>query len=475
MEIIVTELFIGVQVGAVSFRDEGVEKVLDILQQLARVNALSLATPTWTRGTGGRQIPHHPLPDHGVQEYDLDWRGGSYAAIHPQFYAHTSIGLDFRAKEHGDWDMFEAVLPEAKKRGMQSFAWMEESSYAQALRDLPNFPKCLEWNVHRVPVKTPCFNHPDYVNWWLGIVEDYCKSYDLDGVIGCSERSGPLNRVLHGPVSADSLVCFCPHCYTKARERGIDPERARQGYLKLLEWNQAAAGKAKGEGRKAQLTDGFFVSLWRIFLHYPEVFAWHKLWSDSQHDMCRQIYGVAKAVGKKVGWHIFHQLSFSPFYRADEDFREYATFSDFLKVVLYNNCAGPRYHAFHHNLHKALWADAKPKETLRLMYRILGYHEASLEDLPQVGFSPNYVYRETRRAVAAVQGTNCQIYPGIDIDIPTAPQQTKCTRAGVKQAVLAALKGGAQGVILSRKYSEMRLDHLAGAGEAVAEWTQQQQ
>ncbi len=84
------EPLIGIQVGAVSFVDEGVEKVLDTFQQLARVNALCLATPTWTRGTGGRQVPNHPLPDHGAQEYDLDWRGGSYTAIHPQYYAHTT-------------------------------------------------------------------------------------------------------------------------------------------------------------------------------------------------------------------------------------------------------------------------------------------------------------------------------------------------------------------------------------------------
>jgi hypothetical protein len=383
--------------------------------------------------------------------------------------------------------MFEAVIPEAKKRGMQCFAWMEESSYAQALRDLPNFPKCLEWNVYRVPTQRPCFNNPDYLYWQLGVVEDYCKSYDINdrencpcgttfSVIGCSERSGPLARALQGPVSADSLVCFCPHCYTKGRERGIDPEHTRQGYLKLLEWNQAASTGKRG----ARFSDGFFVSLWRIFLEYPEVFAWHKLWADSQHDWCRQIYGVAKAVGKKVGWHIMHQISFSPFYRADEDFREYATFSDFLKVVIYNNCAGPRYHGFHHNLHRALWrencpcgttfsADAKPEETLRLMYSILGYDEAPLDELPKVGFSADYVYRETQRAVAAVEGTRCQIYPGIDIDIPTAPEHTKCSREGVKRAVLAAFRGGAKGVILSRKFSEMRLEHLAGAGDAVSE------
>ena len=40
----------------------------------------------------------------------------------------------------------------------------------------------------------------------------------------------------------------------------------------------------------------------------------------------------------------------------------------------------------------------------------------------------------------------------------------------VKPAVLAALKSGAPGVVLSRKYAEMKLTNLAGAGEALREF-----
>ena len=35
--------------------------------------------------------------------------------------------------------------------------------------------------------------------------------------------------------------------------------------------------------------------------------------------------------------------------------------------------------------------------------------------------------------------------------------------------MLAAFAGGANGVVLSRKYSEMRLDNLSGVGAALAE------
>jgi hypothetical protein len=45
-------------------------------------------------------------------------------------------------------------------------------------------------------------------------------------------------------------------------------------------------------------------------------------------------------------------------------------------------------------------------------------------------------------------------------------------RRAAHDAVLAAFRGGADGLILSRKYSEMRLANLKGAGNAIREWRQ---
>ena len=54
---------IGIQVGAVSFVDEGVEKVLDVFQRDASINTLFVATFTYGRGIAGRQLPGQPLPN----------------------------------------------------------------------------------------------------------------------------------------------------------------------------------------------------------------------------------------------------------------------------------------------------------------------------------------------------------------------------------------------------------------------------
>ena len=60
----------GIQIGAVSFVDEGVDKVLDFLQQKGAINTLFVTTFTHGRGLAGRQIPGQKFPDHGSQESD---------------------------------------------------------------------------------------------------------------------------------------------------------------------------------------------------------------------------------------------------------------------------------------------------------------------------------------------------------------------------------------------------------------------
>lgn len=472
------ERVVAIQVGAVSFVDEGVSSVLDTFQERGGVNTLFLASPTWTRGTGGRQVPGQPLPDHSMQEYDEDWVGGNYATIHAEYYGGTMLGTAGRAPEHPDLDLFAAVLPEARARGMQSFAWIEESSNAAELRRYPNFPKCLEVDAWGRPATRFCFNNPDYRTWHLSIVEDYAKSYDLDGIAWCSERPGPLNLLMQGPVDPSAITCFCPYCRTIAGDRGIDARRAQEAYRKAITWN---ARLATGD----HPSDGAFVSFWRLLLQFPELLAWQSLWTESQRQLYRDIYGIAKACRPdlQVGWHVYHNISFSPFYRADQDYEEMSRFSDFIKVVAYNNCAGPRFYAWVANICRALFADATPAEVYPLLLKLLQLNEAPYEDLPATGFSAEYVRRETARAVAAVDG-RCQIYPGIDLDIPVRAAQTtngrearpvggsnlaQCTPEGVKVAVLAAFAGGAQGVVLSRKYSEMRLDLLSGAGDALRE------
>jgi hypothetical protein len=94
--------------------------------------------------------------------------------------------------------------------------------------------------------------------------------------------------------------------------------------------------------------------------------------------------------------------------------------------------------------------------------------EAGLDELASAGLSPDYVARETKRALDGVQG-KCRILPGIDIGIPVGRNSRQASPEDTYAATAAALKAGAHGVIFSRKYSEMRLANLEAAGRAVRE------
>ena len=219
----------GIQVGAVSFVDEGVEAVLDIFQK-AEVDTIYLTTFTYGRGLAGRQIPGQPFPDHGAQDSDeKTFRGGNYATPHAEFYRNTVL-KETRAPDHGDLDIVATVLPAAKKRGLRLFCSIEDVFRV----DVPGVRDVAEMDLQGRKTGTLCLFHPEVRAFWTGLAADLCKSYDIDGVLFFNERNGPLLNALgasHAQSIASSRVtCFCEHHQKAARAAGLSFERAREGY-----------------------------------------------------------------------------------------------------------------------------------------------------------------------------------------------------------------------------------------------------
>ena len=230
---------IGIQIGAVSFVDEGIDQALDLVQQRGQVNTIFLAAFTFGRGIAGRQVPGQPLPDHGGQEYDQrQFHGGNYA--------------------------------------------------------------------------TP--------------VEGYTK-----------------------------LAAFV--------RRSLAGDRP---------------------------DDGYFVTFWRLLLDYPEILAWEKLWTDGKHAIYANIYHAAKSSrpGVQVGFHIWHANSFSPFFRAEQDYAACTRNADYLKVVLYDNCGGPRYVQAINNIGSTIFRDVPRDELLGLSNHLLGYDEKGTTSCAPQGCRP---------------------------------------------------------------------------------------
>lgn len=453
--------FVGIQVRAFGWVDEGIDQVLDNIQKKGDVNTVWAYTFSYGEArlrTGGG------LPDHGVS--GTGGGAGAFYDYDPKYFQNTIL-KDFRSTAYGKFNVIEEVAPKVKARGMDFFAWDLNNANAALPRLIPNYAAVTEVDLNGRRTSSPCFNHPDYRAFLIGKVESLLGGYasEVDGVAWGSEREGPLNGVLSG---GGGGTCFCQFCQAKGRERGISVERAKEGYRQMGLLFHAT-------GQNSRPMDGYFSTFWRILLQYPEILSWESLWTDSFQEMQAELYGTGKAMApqKPFGFHIMQSMTFSPFYRAEEDYSKRRTTADFLKLATYNNAGGPRLENFLNGLSRGVFRDATPQDFLALYYKMMNYKEVPFDQLASAGLSPDYVAEETKRAVAGVAG-QVKIYPGIDIDVPTLsanpkPTDKKTKPEDVSRALRAAFGAGADGVVLSREYVEMWLANLTAAGDTLRE------
>jgi len=453
---------IGIQIGAVSFSDEGVNQVLDNVQQLAGVNTLFIPVFAFNRGLAGRTYAGHEFPDHGKQFADPDFTGGYYATMHEKYYADSMLKPEhLRARELGDYDVLAEVLPEAGKRGMKVIAFFADN-YGL---DKPFADQLCEVDISGKLVGEVNFVNPQYRASLFAILEDCVRSYGVDGVLWRSERLGPMSNVLQfNHYGTPSATSFDPYTIARAEDKGINVDRVRKGYSELIRFATDSM-----QGNKP--VDGSYVTFWRILFNYPEILAWHQLFVEGLREVYQRVYGFLKGIRPElqVGWALSFKGLNNPFYKSRQDLQELGKYSDFLKIVMYNNIGGTRFHRVIDRVENTVYGDMDRQQILDFFCAIMGYEKTGNEHLWD-GLPPSLVKVETEKAIKGAAGTDTLILPGIDVGLPPGEGTTFAySRGHVKNSVLAAFQGGAEGILIARKYSEMKLDHLAGAGDALRE------
>jgi hypothetical protein len=460
------KIFNAIQVGPYTLLDEGIERALDLMQSTAAINALFVYSHTYN-GDFRKAVPIL-ADDHGVPPHDNRNRHLPFVWIkhHEESFKNTTLRNQVvdNSFDYADRDIFAELLAAARNRGMKLYARiLEGTNLAHAIA---NFSKVVTVDHAGKPSTVACWNHPEYIGFWTDTVADMFRHYELDGLQWGAERAGPLmNTVL--PWNNAPAACFCEHCQARAKSHGIDSQRARQGFQELYEYVQALmAGKAKP-------VDGVFVGFLRVLLRYPEILAWEYQYRLSREEMLRSIHDAVKAVKAtaEVGWHVDHQPStWDIVYRAEMSYAEMAPYSDFLKIILYHDVAGPRLRNWYlERLRRTVFSEVPLDESLNLYYDLFGYDkgaEPKVEQLAARGLSPDYVFRETRRSVASAAGKT-KVYSGIGFDVPGSPR--KADPENVYQAVHRAFDAGAAGIVVSREYEEMRVPNLNAVGRAIRE------
>ncbi|MEM6528906.1 MAG: hypothetical protein AAF653_11480 [Chloroflexota bacterium] len=454
------DTFIGIQIGAISFIDEGVEETLDILQEKAGINALMISALSWSRGNAGRAL--FGFPDHGVQEPD-NLMGGAFYEPHPDYYAAT-FHKKFKAPDplYDGFDTFADVIPAAKARGMKVYPYYCETS-SSGIRSTwqPGFPHFLDRDHFGRMATRPSMMNPHYKTWWHSVIEDWFQNHDISGLLWGVERQSPLMDILRG----DTSTGFDQYYVAEARARHIDVERAMKGYqnidLLLQEYRKT----------KEVPDEGMFVMFLRQLLHYPEVLMWEKMWLDKHLEFYHEIAGLIRFFdpSNEVGYGVWQVINtYNPYLRAQYDMADFAQYADFLKPVLYHTPAGARFARFAESWNNGILADATPDGAFNALARILqlDHYTEPREDAPLAGFSPEYVKKWTRDLV---DKTGAKVYSGIGVGVGDGGTSKPITPQEVREGTEAALDGGAAGILISRNYSEADLDGVAAVGDIMRE------
>jgi hypothetical protein len=458
------EPLIGIQMSPHTMLYEGIEPCLDLISRTALVNAVFPYSHAFHATSLGQPVDLL-APDHGKPPRDFRNKVPMvWVRHHDSFFKNTRLrirqtgpGLEF-----SDRDLFAEMAGPARERNIKVCARILEGS-GQAIE---NFDRVRTMDVYGKQGVKACWSHPDYRHFWNAVVADMFHHYDLDGFQWGAERMGPLMNVIL-PWNNDAPTCFCEHCVRRGKAAGIDPGRAMEGYRKLYEYVQQLKGNAP------KPAEGVYTVFLRHIIRYPEILSWQYQYRLSREEVQKGMYDTIKAIKPTalVGWHVDQQpASWDIVYRAEMSYEEMAPYSDYIKLILYHEVLGPRIRSWYlDRFHSTILSEVSLEDSLNMYYAVFGYDankEPKLDELAYKGFSPDFVYRETKRSVASAGGKTA-IYAGIGFDVPGSPPDDP---ERIYRATMKAFEGGAGGIMVSREYEEMRVPHLEAVGRAVRDW-----
>jgi hypothetical protein len=200
--------------------DEGVEKVLDNLQQMSGVNTIyliGLMHPE-KRPLTSSVYPHNPVRQTWTAEdARVYWHPDlkRYGRIKPRL-------SDFDWLNQTDWA--NTLITAARKRGMRvgielSHTLVDKQRAEGEFADLAERNVAGEITHGRTWLRPICPNHSDTREYALALMSDLTANYDIDFIMSCI-----INFDEGGPEKGG---CFCPACVKAAQATGVNLEKIR--------------------------------------------------------------------------------------------------------------------------------------------------------------------------------------------------------------------------------------------------------
>jgi hypothetical protein len=213
---------VGISVYAWDLHDEGIERVLDNLQEMAAVNnvyLLGLMHPEKRPATTA-VFPHNSVRRTWMAE---DTR----VYWHPDMTRYGRIKP--RLSDH-DWlnqtDWVAELATAVRKRGMSTGVEISHS-IVDRQRAEGELADCAQRDIHgsisHNHFRPACMNHPDVRVYVLALFSELAERYDVDLIMSAII---PFDE--GGPATGG---CFCPSCHKQAEQDGFDLATAQAALL----------------------------------------------------------------------------------------------------------------------------------------------------------------------------------------------------------------------------------------------------
>ena len=168
-----------------------------------------------------------------------------------------------------EFDVLKADVLGATVRGMFvipellhplfNYAWNGKVNYVA----ITNMPQDLAFDHYGRTGSETCTNNPEYRHWWQSLIEDQCRSYPINGIMGCNERRSALDQM----VCCQTPGCICEHCRRESMAREIEVEPMRKAFLTVRDYfQQARAGDV--------FVDVVLIEFLRVLFANPELLIW---------------------------------------------------------------------------------------------------------------------------------------------------------------------------------------------------------
>lgn len=444
---------VGTMVMAEDLYEKGIAAELDRMQALGAINTVM----PFSHNHVARQYKPNYAPKTDKEGRTIT---DIYVKTNPKYYKNPEWGYRDPKDLYANRDILDELGEACAERNMKVYARILEPYVITGL--IPGLEDYAEVDSTGEKGRNVCYNHPGYIDYWKGVIDDLIISHpNLHGFKFGQERGGPFFEALKN----NAVTCFCTHCVEKAKNRGVDAQRARVGFNAFKDFSK----KAK-EGEAP--IDGFFATFLRILSEYPETLAYERFSKASREDQRKRMYAQIKKLNPavQVGWHVDHSMGWSLGMRSFWPYDDMVGHSDWLSIALYFGSMGRRsYGHFKSNYQNLLFADAD-KETAYKMY--LSINGMDPEQQPSLAEQENggtemhaeYVYKEAKRAVDNING-RAKVYGRIGFDHPG--YNTDIQPEQVYEGTQEMFRAGVDGVFCGREWEELQEKNIVAFGNAV--------